>query len=143
LTLREAAFAATLDGSTGQGQIGQARHRFLRWLGQTEVDPETVEELAVVFSELAANAVAASPAGTRAHLRAYGDDTAIVLEAVNGSPRTNERLGGTPDLTDPLRPGGRGLLIVKAYMDTVQVEPADHANGTGILVRCRRDLVSV
>lgn len=141
MTVDGTSFAATLEGSTGHGQIGLARNEFARWLNRAGIDTDTVEELTIGFSELAANAVAASPAGTSTQVRAHCDDTAIVLETVNGSPRTNAHIGGTPDLSDPLRPSGRGLLIVKAYMDKVEVEPADEAIGIGILVRCRRDLV--
>jgi two-component sensor histidine kinase len=67
-------FAQALDGSTGMEQIGSARERFERWLEHTDVDRETAAELAVVFSELAANAVTASPEGTLAQLRARRED---------------------------------------------------------------------
>lgn len=134
-------FEQALDGSTGMGQIGPARDRFERWLEDIGADGEATAELAIVFSELAANAVTASPGGTLAQLRAHRDGTGIVLEAQNGSPQTMPSDDGAWDLSDPLRPGGRGLLIVTAYVDNVQVEPPDDSNG--ILVRCRRDLTSV
>lgn len=139
VTIRTTPFAEMLSGATGQAEIGNARNRFERWLTDVGIDDETVEELAIVFSELAANAVTASAPGTLARLRAYRDETNVVLEAVNGSPQTVPRDRGAWDLADPLRPGGRGLLIVNEYMDNVQVEPADDLNG--ILVRCRRSLV--
>ena len=38
------------------------------------------------------------------------------------------------DLDDPLRGGGRGLLIVRAYTDTMEI---DSVGGT-VVVRCAR-----
>ena len=140
VTIRATPFAEVLNGTTGQAQIGNARNRFGQWLVQVGIDDESAEELLIVFSELAANAVAASAPGTLARLRAHREETNVVLEAVNGSPETIPRDGGAWDLADPLRPGGRGLLIVDEYMDNVQVEPADDLNG--ILVRCRRSLIA-
>ena len=131
-------FAQTLDGSTGTAQIGPGRAAFEQWLRTVGVSGDTAAELAIVFSELAANAVTASPGGSVVHIRAVCNNGEIVLEAENGSPHSTPRSSHAWDLADPLRPGGRGLLIVTAYMDNVEVAPADEADG--ILVRCRRNI---
>ena len=111
------------------------RRGFVGWMRAADLDPETIDDLEVVFSELAANAVAASPATTDdVHARAEIDAGMLVLEVSNRT-EDPQLVPRTPDLDDPLRSNGRGLLIARAFVDSVDVE----LDGTDrLLVRCCR-----
>jgi anti-sigma regulatory factor (Ser/Thr protein kinase) len=99
------------------------------------LDDDAIEDLEVVYSEIAANAVAASPTpDDEVRVRAMLDEAVLVLEVSN---RTNGAVTPVvaPDLDDPLRPNGRGLLIARAFVDSVDIE----ADGPDRLrVRCCR-----
>ena len=113
---------------------GAARNDFVRWMDGAGVDEAVAGELAVVFSELAANAANASP-GTEdpAEVSAWTEPDSVVIEISN-------RVGGVSrrrrrwDLSDPLRSGGRGLMIVRAYTDDIAFQATDDT----VVVRCRR-----
>jgi anti-sigma regulatory factor (Ser/Thr protein kinase) len=114
-----------------------SRHDFVEWMRDAELDPEMVDDLEVVYSELAANAVAASPGpADEVRVEAEIEPGMLVLEVSN---RTDDprRLPRTPDLDDPLRSNGRGLLIARAFVDSIEVEVT--AAGR-LLVRCCRRL---
>lgn len=117
--------------------VPDRRRDFVEWMRAAEVDAETVDDLEVVFSELAANAVAASPEPTDdVHARAEIDAGMLVLEVSN---RTDDpqRVPQTPALDDPLRANGRGLLIARAFVDSVDVELEEPDR---LRVRCCRRL---
>ena len=120
--------------------LAAARHRFQGWLASEEVDAETFEDLAVVMSELGANAVtAAATPGARIEVRAWREGTELVVEVENA----HESGGGGVVFhndSDPLRGYGQGLLIVSAYSDSVEVIPPDR--DAGLVVRCRKELSS-
>lgn len=89
--------------------------------------------MAVVLSELASNAAAGAAAGSQAEIHASIEDGMVCLEV------RNRVAGGVPDvarwdLDDPLRGGGRGLLIVRAYTDSMEIDSA----GGVVVVRCAR-----
>lgn len=114
-----------------------ARHDFEVWLRATCVDDEAQSELGVVFSELAANAVDASPKPSAEVIaRAWHDGEDVILEIVNASGRSSQPPSDW-DLDDPLRQGGRGLVIVEAFVDELEVANED---GGRLRVRCRRHL---
>ncbi|MCO8129313.1 ATP-binding protein [Acidimicrobiia bacterium EGI L10123] len=114
----------------------RARRSFTAWLGR-RTGSEVVGELEIVFSELGANAVDASPKETDEVLgRAWCDGSDLFLDLVN---HTDPTVSEVPrwDLADPLRPGGRGLMIAEAFVDSMEItkEP-----GQRMFVRCRRRL---
>ena len=112
--------------------VAESRAPFERWLMDTGANEDTVHELAIVFSELVTNAVQASPCAREAiDASAWTEDGNVVVRVVN--PVTSTSVD-QPDLADPLRTGGRGLLIVRAYTDVLRTEIVD---GT-IAVRCER-----
>lgn len=117
--------------------VSACRRDFVGWLRGADVDGGAVEDLEVVFSELAANAVDASTSpsddvGVRAEL--HGD--VLVLEVSNHTERTEVCLPAARD-EDGLRQRGRGLLIARGFVDTLHTEmrPPDR-----FVVRCCRRL---
>lgn len=117
--------------------VPESRRDFVAWMRSAALDEETIDDLEVVFSELAANAVAASPEPTDdVHASADIDAGMLVLEVSN---RTDDPavVLQTPDLDDPLRSNGRGLLIARAFVDSVDVEVT---GSDRLLVRCCRRL---
>jgi anti-sigma regulatory factor (Ser/Thr protein kinase) len=120
------------------GSITDARHAFQSWLAGSAVPGDDVADLAVVLSELAANAIAGSAAGPdrgEADIRAGLDDGAVWLEVTNTVGSEDDGVLRW-DLSDPLRGGGRGLMIVRAYTDAMEV---DSVHGR-VTVRCTRSL---
>lgn len=118
--------------------VPEHRRSFVGWMRSADVDDDVIEDLEVVFSEVAANAVVASPS-TRdeVRVRALIDESVLVLEVSNRTDGNGRLPLDAPDLDDPLRPNGRGLLIARAFVDSVEVE----ADGPGrIVVRCCRRL---
>ncbi|HSP05159.1 MAG TPA: ATP-binding protein [Acidimicrobiales bacterium] len=116
--------------------LARARTAFSAWL-RRRTQGETVDELEIVFSELAANAVDASPDGAEEVTgRAWCEGSELVLDLVNRTDATEEPVARW-DLDDPLRAGGRGLVITEALVDSMEVRLAP---GQRLVVRCRRRL---
>lgn len=120
----------------GPGSIGSARQAFDAWLRQVTTDPELLEDMSVVVSELASNALEGGPEkAPDALVRAEIEGQVLHVVVSNRLPDGAADIHHW-DLDDPLRGGGRGLLIVRAYTDTLMV---DSAAGT-VSVRCSRRL---
>lgn len=118
--------------------VPESRRGFVAWMRANGFDAEVVDDLEVVFSELAANAVAASPGPSDdVRARARYDDGTLMLEVSNRAEDTGQATLPTPDLDDPLRPNGRGLLIARAFVDTVEIDVEEPDR---IVVRCCRTL---
>lgn len=127
-------FAWTLDPSPGS--ISAARRAFMTWLQRATSDDELLDDMSVVVSELASNALdGGDPDDPGAEVRAQLDGGMIDLVVSNRLPEEPEDIRRW-DLDDPLRGGGRGLMIVRAYTDTLEV---DSSGGT-VSVRCTRRL---
>lgn len=122
-----------------RSEIGQARSALAQWLRASPVESGVLDDLVVVASELLANAVDASPGGATVALRGTTEAGVVALEVIN---RVSEwvRPADRWDLDDPLRTGGRGLLIVSALVDQIEAEH-DVANFCTV-VRVRRNLAS-
>lgn len=118
--------------------IPDARHAFQDWLRQSSSDAEDVADMAVVLSELASNALTGAE-GTEAgiDIRATIDGDELQLEVANQIGAAFEHVVRW-DLDDPLRGGGRGLMIVRAYTDTLEID----SSGSTVIVRCTRQLTS-
>lgn len=103
------------------------------------MEHEPLDDLMVVASELLANAIAASPGDATVVLRATNEAGVVTLEAVN---RVTEWISPAErwDLDDPLRTGGRGLLIVAALVDHIEAE--HDVTDFCTVVRARRNLSS-
>lgn len=127
-------FAWSLAG--GAGSVSAARQAFVAWLGQVSSDEELLDDMSVVVSELAANAIdGGDPRGPEGEVRADLDGGVINLVVSNRLPAGMTDIRRW-DLDDPLRGGGRGLMIVRAYTDSLAV---DSTGGT-VSVRCTRHL---
>jgi anti-sigma regulatory factor (Ser/Thr protein kinase) len=116
-----------------------ARRELASWLRGADVPDDVGEELLVVLSELLSNAISASPDGDQeAAVSAEISDGSVTLVVTN-PPESGFGAVDRYDYDDPLRPGGRGLLIVEALVDDLAVvPPSPHRS---LSVRCRRDLV--
>ncbi len=118
--------------------IYEARGDFSGWLGSWVADRELLDDMLVVLSELMANAVDASeqPRGDIA-LRAWVDADGLTLQVTNPPAATFAAVNRW-DYDDPLRAGGRGLLIVESLVDDLAIAPP---NGPEPLsISCRRML---
>lgn len=105
---------------------------------RADVEVETVDDLEGVFSELVANAVAASATMSNdVRVRAQLADGMLVLEVSNRRERADDLPVSVPDGDDTLRENGRGLLIARAYVDSVNSEPQLPDR---FLLRCSRRL---
>lgn len=127
----QTSFAARTDA------LAEARSDFARWLTSVGVSGEAFDDLSVLFSELGSNAVRAAPETGAADVcvRAAGGGDDVTLEVLNAVGRS-EGMTLRWDLDDTLRTGGRGLLIVDALADGLDVDQEDGR----LVVRCRRQL---
>jgi len=116
--------------------LAAVREEFAEWLRSVSASEDKVEDLAVVISELGANAVRGTPEGrAQATVGAWLDEQAatstVVLEVANHVEELSIP-DADWDLEDPLRTGGRGLLLVSAFVDDVHVE----VEGDLLIIRC-------
>lgn len=121
---------------TGPGSIGAARQAFDSWLRELVSDAEVLEDMSVVVSELTSNALdGGDPAEPDAQIRAEVEAGMLLLVVTNRLPAGAAEIRHW-DLDDPLRGGGRGLMIVRAYTDSLSVD----STGGAVSVRCTRRL---
>ncbi|MDZ7674289.1 MAG: ATP-binding protein [Acidimicrobiales bacterium] len=118
----------------GNAELSEARRSFADWLTALGVATGRIEDLLVVFSELVSNAVRETPDGAEpATVCAAADEAAVRLEVTNV---VDDGHGGSIDhdwdLDDPLRSGGRGLVLVSAFVDDVDVDVTEDR----LVLRC-------
>lgn len=115
-----------------------ARSAFADWM-RTWLDERAADDfhddMLIVMSELVANAMDGTPGHETVDLLACVRPDGLVLEVTNALERPH-----TPvtlwDFDDPLRHGGRGLMIVTSLVDEINIDsPPD---GGSITVWCRR-----
>ena len=103
-----------------------ARHLLRDWLELVPVEPEAVETLLLVVSELCSNAVRhATGAPGSVLLTARAEDDAVVIEVSDdgGESPWNELAVG--ELPDPEAEQGRGLFLVRELSDEVSPRVVD------------------
>ncbi len=106
---------------------------FMRWLRAADVESEQVDDLSVVLSELGANAVRETPHGAPpAEVEAVISGGTLELTVTNEVSDSPSAEVNSWDLEDPLRTGGRGLLLVSAFVDDIDVDVVDRR----LVVRC-------
>jgi len=130
-TSGQRAFERHLDASADS--IVDARRAFEDWLRAALAEEDDVHDLTVVLSELASNAVAGAVEGSKPLVHASIEGSEVCLE-VRNQVRGGAADVGRWDLDDPLRGGGRGLLIVRAYTDSMEIDSVEGA----VVVRCAR-----
>ena len=136
---RNTHFAATYEPETAR--IADARDAFSDWLRRTRQDGELHDEMLVVLSELVANAVTASRSGSDLiTVEAWIDDDGLTLEVTNPASAVFTT-ASCWDFDDPLRTGGRGLILVEALVDDLSIAPPDDRHP--LSVRCRRELAAL
>jgi anti-sigma regulatory factor (Ser/Thr protein kinase) len=121
---------------TSLAALAAAREAFVEWLAGVTTSEDRIEDLSVVISELGANAVRGTPAGSDpATVSAWVEDGRVVLEVSN---RVEDLTVPDVDwdLDDPLRTGGRGLLLVSAFVDDVRVD----VEGDVLVIRCTTEV---
>lgn len=118
--------------------LSDVRAEFVAWLESAGVIEDRIDDLSVVLSELGANAVRETPDGAGdATVAAAIDEEKLVIEVSNEvSPDTSSPAEHEWDLSDPLRTGGRGLLLVSAFVDDVDVDVDERR----LIVRCTASL---
>ena len=108
--------------------LPRLRHALRRWLGQSDIPPNEIFEIAVAVSEAFSNAVEHAYAAGDAvvEIEARIDDGALVIDIQDWGqwrgPRGSNR--------------GRGLGLMRGLMDDVTVTPGE----AGTVVRMRRTL---
>lgn len=114
--------------------LSDVRAEFGEWLRGIEVGTDLVDDLLIVVSELAANAVRESaPDADLPTVTAWSEADTVWLEVTNEvDTATHDEIKAEWDLDDPLRTGGRGLLVVSALVDDVDV----NVEGRRLSVRC-------
>lgn len=106
-------------------QLSELRTTFAEWLADAGVDSERLDDLSVVLSELGANAVRETPDGAQpADVSARLDGNRLEL-IVSNEVSPDAVAVEDWDLDDPLRTGGRGLLLVSAFVDEIDVDVID------------------
>lgn len=117
-------------------ELASSRQAFSDWLEAHCAGEQARGDLTVVYSELTANAVEASPQDSlEVVARAWCEGADVVLEVANLTESGDEDQAEVLDLGDPLRGRGRGLVIVDAFVDELRVAARDGRH----VVQCRRN----
>lgn len=109
-----------------------ARHLLRDWLEFVPVEPDAVESLLLVVSELCSNAVRhASGEPASVHLLAWAEADTILIEVSDDGGALAWSDQRATDLPDPDAEQGRGLFLVRALADEV----TSRIEGTRSIVR--------
>lgn len=111
------AWVASLEAQVDQ--IPGVRRRARAWLVEMGVEGLVLDDAALAIAELLANAVQASKPAATIQIEIGVDDDAVTIAVSNTGAYFEP-----PDTDDaaPLRARGRGLQMVRAAADHVQVE---------------------
>jgi len=115
-----------------------ARHLLRDWLDRVPVDSVAEEDIVLVASELCTNAVrhaTGRPSGVA--LRAWVEGTDLVIEVEDDGTGPLEWPAELDRLPEPAAEGGRGLFLVDAFSDRVDVEASPDLT----VVRCVKEAV--
>lgn len=111
--------------------LGSLRLQLAMDISDSGADLDVVEEIVLVASELASNVIRHTDDADMT-VRLYRTDGEWILD-VSGADAMDD-LPGADGMPDPMQQGGRGLVIVRAMMD--EVELVDHDDKRW--VRCHK-----
>lgn len=121
-------FRASVDS------VPHARHRLSDWLAELGVPKSTVDDMALAITELVTNAVEASPTASAPILvHATYSDHDLCIEVIDEGQGFT--LDDSSDRPGPQSIRGRGLPIVRALVDLVEVDRSD--GRTRVVATCR------
>jgi anti-sigma regulatory factor (Ser/Thr protein kinase) len=127
-------FRASVDS------VPHARHRLSDWLIELEMSRTVVDDMALAITELVTNAVEASPTASApilVHATYIGQDLCIeVIDEGQGFTLDDSEARPSPK---SIR--GRGLPIVRALVDAVEVDRSD--GRTRVVATCHLTQQSV
>lgn len=115
-------------------ELPVARRILREWLERLPRNPDAVQELLIVTTELCTNAVRYAGAGP-VTLRAWDEGESVVVE-IEAKDRPHEASTVVRNLDDPRAERGRGMLIVQTLCDDVSVV----VRGRNRFVRCRKQV---
>jgi serine/threonine-protein kinase RsbW len=116
--------------------VTRARNVLTTLLSLTDATEESRSHLAILITEACANAVTHAAASSTIDIAITIDDHQCTLEV--GNAGTNRHASHiTPDLPDPLTPGGRGLPLIATLADTAAFIPTPHGH---VLLRITKQL---
>lgn len=121
--------------------VSLARHLLQDWLVRAPAEPDSLDDIVLVASELCANAVRhSSGEAASVALRAYVQGADIVMEVEDdGGGEVDVPPADDDELPDPDAEAGRGLFLVQALTDDFEVM----TEGQRTVVRCvKRAVVS-
>jgi serine/threonine-protein kinase RsbW len=109
---------AALDLPTSSWTVAVARHALNGLLDASGVDATVGVDLALALSEACANAVRHASTGQSYRVRLCVDDARCLMEVCDHGPGFNP---DTVPASTVIANGGRGLMIIRAVVDQVDV----------------------
>lgn len=105
-------------------EIGPARDRFLSFLQDLALDGTEIEGWKLVFSEMLANAIQHGAGGDGKQIVRvawWTEDSTLFVEVRDPGDGPGDGVLENPSLPeDPLHEGGRGLFIIRSFIDSWQ-----------------------
>lgn len=132
---RSRSFSATFPSAVSG--MARVRDDIRAWLDGV-LDDDAAGDVLVIVSELIGNAIASCPPDTDVSVLLRQDGATTWIEVSNRGCTWVEP-DDRWDLGDPLRTGGRGLLIVHALAEDVDIVQDEPADSTVIKVRYRSE----
>lgn len=126
----EAIFRARL--SPRLAEVGPTRERLRRWLVVRRVAVPTIDDVVLIMSELATNAVRA--AGHRVEVEVLHADTGVTVEVRDDGPGLPAATAASLAARAPETHGRHGLLLVARISD--ELSAASDESGTLVRARC-------
>lgn len=106
--------------------LADLRADLRRWLDRDGIEGEVVDDLVLVATELATNAIEATEDDGDVWLSLVDDGGSIRLAVVNSQAEGGPPAGEPPELrAGSLQERGRGLAIVRALVDTLSMTSAE------------------
>ncbi len=122
-----------LDQPFEERDLHSLRHAVAAHVDDTALPHDRANDLVLIVSELASNAI--RHGGGRGHLRLWATDDAVYCRISDDGPGLPER--PPADRPAPTASGGRGFWLVRTYADELTID-SDAENGTTVTITIRR-----